>query len=67
MTQLSSTKNINKFKIFASKNGGYQTHINKMRQLCWEHFCAYGTDLFPKQLGGLTDAEGSRYIVPFCP
>ncbi len=47
---LESTKNINRIKLRAIKNGGYAKHSKKIIEACALHLEAYGMDLTPQQL-----------------
>jgi len=47
MTKLESTKQINKLKAFAIKNGGYSKHEAVIKKACNAHLVSFGIDLTP--------------------
>ena len=50
MSNLESTKAINKLKLRAIKNGGYAKHATKIMKACELHLSTFGVDHRPKQL-----------------
>tara|TARA_B110000902_G_scaffold256760_1_gene323971 strand:- start:839 stop:997 length:159 start_codon:yes stop_codon:yes gene_type:complete len=50
MNRLESTKQINKLKMSAIKNGGYAKHASKIIKACELHNATFGFDLTPQQL-----------------
>lgn len=50
MSQLESTKAINRLKLSAIKNGGYVKNKGAIIEACTLHQSRFGQDLFPKQL-----------------
>ena len=50
MSNLESTKAINKLKLRAIKNGGYAKHSAKIMKACELHLATFGVDHRPKQL-----------------
>jgi hypothetical protein len=50
MNRLESTKQINKLKMSAIRNGGYTKHASKIIEACAIHNTTFGFDLTPQQL-----------------
>lgn len=50
MTKLESTKQVNKIKLSAINNGGYDKNKNAVLSECKRHFEQFGDDLTPKCL-----------------
>jgi hypothetical protein len=57
MSQLESSKRINKLKLSAIKNGGYIKNREAIIEACTYHLTTYEQDLFPKNLAEFRDTE----------
>ena len=61
MTRLESTKQINKLKMSAIRNGGYTKHASKIIEACAIHNTTFGFDLTPQQLTPQQPFSGGNF------